>query len=135
VETGTEFPQEFLGVWERDVNQEPDGEGSFIYFESDTVTYFGRVGDIDDPTCYVISPLYEIIKYEGNVYTLNVLALDEKTLGELTIEVDGNVMKWIISKNDIDRWIKSNEDVSTFTPDCGIEFKSKSMFKFQNLRK
>jgi len=134
LETGTEFPEEFLGVWEADTTEEPDDDGIFTHFKKDTVTFYGRVGDIEDPICYVIAPLYEIIRYEGNVYTLNILGSDEKSIGELTIEVDGNVMEWIFSKNDVDRWNKSNEEVSTFTPDCGIDLSNKLMIKFQNIR-
>jgi len=138
VETGTEFPDEFLGVWEADPANIPDNEddegGIFMHFESDTVTFYGRVGDVDDPFCYLTEPVYEIIKFEGNRFTLNILGLEEETLAELTIRVNNDVMEWVFTKNDTDRWYKRDEDVSSFVPDCGTEFKSKSLTKFKNLR-
>lgn len=139
VETGTEFPEEFLGVWEADHENDPEFEdddgGIFVHFESDTVTYYGRIGEIENPTCYYTAPIYEIIKYEGNRFTLNILGLDEKAIGELTIKVNRDVMEWVFSRNDTDRWNRTEEDASTFEPDCGIDLNSKSLSKFKNLRK
>lgn len=135
LETGTEFPEEFLGVWKIDSAEESefdDDEGIFVHFTADTVTYYGRIGEIENPTCYYTAPLFKIIEFKGAVFTLKNLGLEEESLGELTIKVNKNVMEWIFSKNDIDRWIRTNENVSTFTPACDTAFKSESLTKFKN---
>ncbi len=118
LETGTEFPEEFLGVWNADTLQSPDNDGIFVSFEKDTVTFIGRVGEADDPFCYLIFPIYVLIEYEGSIFTIEVLGAEEETLGELTIELDGNVMEWVISKNDTDRWFRSDHQVDDLTPVC-----------------
>ena len=121
-ERGTEFPQEFLGVWEADQTQDPDNEGIFTHFKKDTVTYYGRIGDADDPsTCYFTSPLFEIVEFEGDLFTLKAIGNDEEEepLGELTIRIDGNIMEWVFAEDDKDRWNRrptlSTEDL---TPPC-----------------
>lgn len=90
VETGTTFPDELQGVWQDESFD--DGEIGII-IESKTVSSWDYLGDEYDEgeDCYEIGIIAELISYEGDHYTLNVMDLGdepEEESGTITIEDD-----------------------------------------------
>lgn len=126
--TGTTFPVEFHGVWEADSEQDPNADGIFAHFETDTVTFIGRVGEVEEPFCYLVIPVFAIQEYEGDLFTVEILGLEEKQLGELKIVVNKESMEWTYTDGEKVIYNKRNSlTLQDMSPVCENPEKSRAV--------